>query len=767
MVRGEQEMRNTSTTFLRPIAETNASSSSRASLSSSATDRPPTTTTTTTHGPLRKNVLLQHTLQQSSLNSGGGGVILHPNVRHYHHNNNNNNNNEEEEDWRSIDSSTGAAYRMAVTTTPAAAITTTAIPPSSAGQMSVVSDVAADIYDCDDDTNPSHNSHAGGGGGGDTTEDESPTSQPPQQRTKKKKKKKKATTDSSFAAVTSIFWTRRNIHIVLWSILLLVGVVVAIVVVVAVNSNHNSNRNNNSKNTNGTTSNPNGTIVLGGDGTNTPAENHLQSISNVLMETTLDTDNNNNDPTSSVWEDPTSSQVLARDWILQVDTLRDTIVAADGGWNRLKQRYALVQLYYATNGLHWSSSTSSSILDPTEDAATTTLPIDFLNPYLSECNWTGVTCDENPAARRLQDPSTLRRRPRTNGTHRTLSDASVDSTNGPSHTNHKVFRLYFRNMNLTGTIPNELGRCIPQLRELDLSNNTIYGTIPSALFAPDGHWDETLYWLDISNNQLSGSIPSTIWTLQELRFLFLNHNQLSGKLERYEVGSQTTILSDTNGNNDTTSTTTTTTGEKRANLLQQVQLHVNQLSGSIPTWIGELLDLEQWIVYDNRLTGPLPDPLPIAIVEFDVSYNNITGTIPTSFWSKSTSPSKLKRLYMDHNLLTGPLPNSTQLRQDMSLLWLHDNLLNGSIPEKFGYVWNRLSKLQLHHNNLQGILGPNVSSTELVDGMCPSNNTAVWPELTLMTADCLQRLVTDPPPVQCDCCTMCEASISGTNIRRY
>ena len=185
------------------------------------------------------------------------------------------------------------------------------------------------------------------------------------------------------------------------------------------------------------------------------------------------------------------------------------------------------------------------------------------------------------------------------------------------------------------------------------------------------------------------------------------------------------------------------------------------MSGPIPDWFPELSDLEQFIVFENELTGPLPDPIPASLIVFDVSFNQISGTIPIKLWSENDSPTKVERMYLDHNQLTGTIPNSTQLRQDMQRLWLNDNFqLTGTIPENFGQAWSRLSELQLHHTNVTGQLGPAISDDETTK-VCP----LVWPNLTILKANCLQRSVTDIPPVYCECCTLCE-SVQGRKRRR-
>jgi len=63
------------------------------------------------------------------------------------------------------------------------------------------------------------------------------------------------------------------------------------------------------------------------------------------------------------------------------------------------------------------------------------------------------------------------------------------------------------------------------LRNLNLSNNKVNGTIPTEISIISN-----LVSLKLSNNELEGSIPSTIGDLSKLKFLYLNNNKLSGEI---------------------------------------------------------------------------------------------------------------------------------------------------------------------------------------------------------------------------------------------
>ena len=723
------------------------------------------------------------------------------------------------DDQRSVDSSTGAAYRVPMHASVSA---------PSVGRWSVISDVKADIYDCDADSQE--------GNVGRTQEEEeedSPTSSPLHKTTNhgsqvkkgsllnRKKKKKKPKPDE---IDNEIFWTSTNRRIALFLVVLFVIVAAAIVVVVILTK---PNKDNNDESTVPPPRNDTNNATTTGDGgdpVNGPAplytDDAVQYIQRVLVDITNQTyqSSRDADTAANVWEDPTSSQVRARDWIIYQDTFllsqqqvqqqqresnqtnNEEEEEESTGWiDRLLQRYALVQLYFATEGRLWAISD------------TVATPVDFANPTTSECTWTGVTCDDTKRRRYLKllpridhyqvqnfddyDDGNPVHRENPMGLHpyhhhhhhpalssqqhrsamailsREFGDQDPlqmsrllqeDTTNyyGSDGAMNRVFRLFFHRTNLTGTIPNELGRCLPQLYELDLSQNRLHGTIPFSLFTPETKWDTSLYWLDLSDNNFKGSIPSNIWTLHELQFLFLYENRLTGRIERHGNDTNAVTPPTDSTNNETIS------GGKRSNLLKQIQLYNNFLTGSIPDWFQELSDLEQFVVFENELTGPLPDPVPASLIVFDVSFNEINGTIPIKLWSESDSPTHIERLYLDHNQLSGTLPNSTQLRQDMQRLWLNDNYqLTGTIPENFGRAWSRLSELQLHHTALTGRLGPDNTTSTMEDGTPVDNCHFVWPNLTVMKANCLQRMTTDVAPVDCECCTLCE-SVDGRKRRR-
>ena len=107
-----------------------------------------------------------------------------------------------------------------------------------------------------------------------------------------------------------------------------------------------------------------------------------------------------------------------------------------------------------------------------------------------------------------------------------------------------------------------------------------------------------------------------------------------------------------------------------------------------------------WLsLYNNGLTGNIPNALPSRLVFFSLDGNAITGAIPNSL------PSGLIHLGLNSNAINGSIPNT--LPSGLTWLDLNSNSLRGSIPSFF---LSSLSHLYLNGNQMSGEL-PSFPST--------------------------------------------------------
>ncbi|MFZ1705145.1 MAG: M12 family metallo-peptidase [Saprospiraceae bacterium] len=111
-----------------------------------------------------------------------------------------------------------------------------------------------------------------------------------------------------------------------------------------------------------------------------------------------------------------------------------------------------------------------------------------------------------------------------------------------------------------------------------------------------------------------------------------------------------------------------------------IRLPNNNLTGTIPSTLPNLVLLKDLILYDNNLAGNLPTWFDniVHLASLDLGGNNFTGTLPASLANIPT----LKNLYLDNNNLTGTLlPSLGDV--DLSLIYLNDNNFQGCFPTSY------------------------------------------------------------------------------------
>ncbi|KAL6197313.1 hypothetical protein ACLB2K_032922 [Fragaria x ananassa] len=208
--------------------------------------------------------------------------------------------------------------------------------------------------------------------------------------------------------------------------------------------------------------------------------------------------------------------------------------------------------------------------------------------------------------------------------------------------------------------------------------------------------------VNLGQNDLSGSIPRE-WASTKLEFLVLSVNNLSGPIPGY-LGNITT--------------------------LRALALEGNLFSGPVPSDLGKLINMERLYLRANNLTGELPVALTklTKLKELQIGSNNLTGRIPNYFQSWKD----LEILEMIASGFEGPLPSSLSVLNNMTDLRIGDlsgessefpNLSNmtnmkklmlrscnitGQIPEYISTMTN-LAVLDLSFNRLEGVI-PNFAN---------------------------------------------------------
>ncbi|MBC6475736.1 MAG: putative Ig domain-containing protein, partial [Hormoscilla sp. GM102CHS1] len=125
--------------------------------------------------------------------------------------------------------------------------------------------------------------------------------------------------------------------------------------------------------------------------------------------------------------------------------------------------------------------------------------------------------------------------------------------------------------------------------------------------------------------------------------------------------------------------------------LQVLHLDENSLSGTLPSELGSLRDLRSLFLTSNSLSGTLPSELGSlgSLLNFYLSFNSLSGTLPSELGSLSS----LLELHLSDNFLSGTLPSELGSLIYLQQIDLASNSLRGTIPDSI-----RLSVRKLLEN---------------------------------------------------------------------
>ncbi|KAG5073544.1 hypothetical protein AAZX31_20G012200 [Glycine max] len=183
------------------------------------------------------------------------------------------------------------------------------------------------------------------------------------------------------------------------------------------------------------------------------------------------------------------------------------------------------------------------------------------------------------------------------------------------------FHVNSNNFSFTGGFPNNI-TTFPFFFELDLSNNKVSGQFPTQAIQ-----NNQLVFLDLRFNQLTGPIDPKLFQ-RDLDVIFVNDNQFTGCLPENFGSTPARYLTFAN----------------------------NRLSGSLPKSLGYAPSLTEVLFLGNHFEGCLPFEIGYLkkVVVFDVSKNLLTGPIPLSFGCLKS----IQFLNLAQNKLYGCVPDN-------------------------------------------------------------------------------------------------------------
>ncbi|XP_040368243.1 receptor-like protein EIX2 isoform X2 [Rosa chinensis] len=259
--------------------------------------------------------------------------------------------------------------------------------------------------------------------------------------------------------------------------------------------------------------------------------------------------------------------------------------------------------------------------------------------------------------------------------------------------------------NLESPIPDVFTSML-SLVTLYLSSNQLEGLIPDVFTSM-----LSLVTLDLSRNQLEGGIPKSFQNLCSLESLTLWSNQLSENIE----DSVKTLSCAENTLETLHLCLNQLWGSwpdlKRFSKLRELDLSINQLNGSVPESVGQLSSLEFLSLGGNSFTGVITEShfLNLSRLQIlELSGNRFSINL-SSDWNP---PFQLGLLGMSSCKVGPAFPKWILTQTNLTLLYLSNAGLSGSLPNKFWDLFSGLSDLDLSMNQIHGKL-LNLSLTSL------------------------------------------------------
>ncbi|XWS60488.1 hypothetical protein CRYUN_Cryun07bG0040400 [Craigia yunnanensis] len=207
---------------------------------------------------------------------------------------------------------------------------------------------------------------------------------------------------------------------------------------------------------------------------------------------------------------------------------------------------------------------------------------------------------------------------------------------------------------------------LTELRELDLSRNTVGGVIPDDL-----NRCNSLVYLNLSHNILEGKLQLT--GLNSLEKLDLSMNRIQGDIE---VDFPSICKS-----------------------LIVANLSTNNFTGRIDNCFDECLNLQYLDLSSNNFVGSIWSGFA-RLVEYSVSENFVSGPLSRSMFTNNCS---LQVLDLYDNNFQGEFPGEISNCKNLAILNIGGNKFTGSIPSEMGMI-STLEGLFLGNNSFSSVI---------------------------------------------------------------
>jgi len=187
--------------------------------------------------------------------------------------------------------------------------------------------------------------------------------------------------------------------------------------------------------------------------------------------------------------------------------------------------------------------------------------------------------------------------------------------------------------------------------------------------------------LRINSNKLTGEIPDEVYDLAKLEFLYFQNDNITGALSPKlgQLTELTQLYVDRNAN------MTGGIPHEIGNLKKLERINISQsgIGGEIPVELGQCESLLQFMAFNTKLSGELPDIWDMPVLQTVMMHTNpgLTGNLPASL-------GKLKPL------AAGTAPS----------IQLYGCSFTGNIPESFANLPEKTTQVYVQNNKMSGVI---------------------------------------------------------------
>nr|XP_034899009.1 putative receptor-like protein kinase At3g47110 [Populus alba] len=155
-----------------------------------------------------------------------------------------------------------------------------------------------------------------------------------------------------------------------------------------------------------------------------------------------------------------------------------------------------------------------------------------------------------------------------------------------------------------------------------------------------------LQYLGIHYNRLSGQLPATLLNASKFTEIYLSHNEFTGKVPILAIMPNPRVLSmqaigPGNGEDDDLSFLYTLSNSSK---LEALAINENNFGGVLPDIISNFsTKLKQMTFGSNQIRGSIPHGIGnlISLDTLGLEANHLTGSIPSSIGKHPSKPGKL------------------------------------------------------------------------------------------------------------------------------